>query len=178
MAALAFAIAMSSTLLLAPVAGAQEPSDDAPRAPGIPGALVTGAGKTTLPDTTLPEEYIGDIVSVVVTVHGQSDLSATGHFRVTHRTPTGELLADIRGNVDCLRTEGDFAVMTGTVTNLTAPDVPHEELHVGMAAAIVIEDAGASDTMIWRFGAVDTTCTEIPAMTNVPVEAGNFVVLD
>lgn len=183
---LTLALILSGVGLLTPAVIAQNsPSEPSLRAnkAGVHSALVAGAAWTTLPETTLPEEYIGDKVQVRLNARAEEDHAAHGNFAVTHRTPDGELVADGRGNIDCMRTEGNYAVATGTVTDVSPSDVPEEELSEGMSVAIVVQDSGngsGADSMIWRFGDVETSCDEIPAqaLPVLPVERGNFVVRD
>lgn len=179
---LTLVILVGGTLLFAPVAGAEESAADSSTASldiDIPGALVAGAGKTTLTEPAFPPEWADDEVSVALAAHLSPDGSATGLFSITHREPTGELLLDGRGHIECMRTAGEYAVTIGRFTHVEKSS--EAEASEGGVAAIIVQDNGdGGDTMIWRFGPPGTpvNCEDIPAQTSAPVEQGNFVVLD
>ena len=179
---LTLAVLVGGTLLFAPAAGAQEApagTPDSTTSDKIPGALAVGAGKTTLTAENFPDEWVDDTVRVGLAAYMSSDQSASGIFSITHREPTGDLLADVRGYIECMRTEGEYAVTIGRITHVEKS--PEAEVSEGDVAAIIVQDGGSSgDTMFWVFGEEDeeVDCDAIPAQTAVTVEQGNFVVLD
>lgn len=179
---LTLVVLVGGTLLFPSAAGAEElPSETPNSTPGvdIPGALAVGFGTTTLTAEDFPDEWADDTVRVRLAAYMFSEQSAAGVFSVTHREPNGDLLADVRGYVECMRVEGEYAVTIGRITDVEKSDVA--EVSEGDVAAVIVQDGGiGNDTMAWVFGPADTpvNCAEIPAETTVPVEQGNFAVLD
>lgn len=142
-------------------------------------SLAVGAGRTTLTADLFPDEYVGDTVRVALFSYARSGQPASGDFTIVHTQPDGDLVAELRGTVECMRIEGDFAVVAGRITYVDFPGVPEGGPPVGGVAGIVVEDGGpGGDTMLWSFGGADEelNCDEIPAQTAVPVEQGDFVV--
>jgi hypothetical protein len=178
---LALVVLLGGALAFAPAASAQQaPAErpDSAASTDIPGALVVGVGTATLTSESYPE-WSDDTVRVGLAAYMSPDESAAGVFSVTHREPSGELLADVHGYIECMRTEGEYAVTIGRITDVEKS--PEAEVSEGMVAAIVVQDGGSDgDTMHWVFGPaeVEANCAEIPAQTAVPVEQGNFFVLD
>lgn len=177
---LTFAAALTTTALLASVASAQGPAAGTLTTSGpagTPGALVVGAGTTTLGDR-FPAEFRGDRIRVALTAQALPDQTARGTFAITHREPDGAVFADLRGQITCLSVVGDHAVVTGVITTATTPGLPNGEVHEGMLAAIVVHDGGTSDRMAWTFGNPDQVpdCADLPAVAVAPVEQGSFVV--
>ncbi|MGD9890064.1 MAG: hypothetical protein AB7R89_30270 [Dehalococcoidia bacterium] len=176
----AFAVALTAAALLAPVASAQGPASGTPATSvpaGTPGALVVGAGTTTLGER-FPEEFRGDRIVVALNAIALPGQATRGTFTITHREPDGALFADLRGHVNCLSIEGDHAVVTGVITTANTPGLPGGEVHEGMLAAIVVRDGGDNDRMAWTFGDPEMVPdgAELPAVAVAPVEQGNFVV--
>jgi hypothetical protein len=169
--------ALSLLVLSASFIGSDEALAEPPDTPSSQATrpvIVAGFGTSPPLTAPFPEEYRGDTIAVGVLAKGLVDAEGQGYFTITHISEEGEVLAHLRGQIDCLRVEGDYAVMTGVVTDAYTPGVPNGELHVGTIAGIVIQDAGAQDTMIWAFDDVGSPCTEIPALTAVPVVQGGF----
>lgn len=144
-------------------------------------SLAVGAGRTTLTADLFPDEYVGDEVRVALFAYARAGQPASGDFTVVHTQPDGDLVAELRASVECMRIEGDYAVVAGRITYVDFPGVPEGGPPVGGVAAVVVEDGGRSgDTMVWSFGGADEelNCDEIPAQTAVPVEQGDFFVSD
>jgi hypothetical protein len=179
---LTLAVLAAGTLMVAPATSAQQSpggEPDSSTSGATSGALVVGVGSATLTAESFPDEWVDDTVRVGLAAHMSADQTARGVFAVTHREPTGELLADVRGYIECMRTEGEYVVTIGRVTDVEKSR--EAEVSEGDVAAVVVQDRGfGNDTMAWRFGPAETpvNCTDIPAQTAVDVEQGDFFVLD
>ena len=178
---LTLVILVGGTLVFAPAAGAEE-SPETPNSAlniDIPGTLALGVGTTTLTAEDFPEEWEDDTVRVGLAAYMSSDQSAAGIFSVTHREPNGDLLADVRGYVECMRIEDEFAVTIGTITDVEKS--PEAEVSEGDVAAVIVQDSDSgSDTMSWVFGPAgsEMDCADVPTEPGASVEQGNFVILD
>lgn len=139
-------------------------------------AFVAGFGMSPPLEAPFPVEYRGDTISVSVAAHVSTDGEVSGLFEIRHTDPDGRLRAELRGEINCLRVEGRYAVMTGVVIHADTPDLPNGELHEGTVAGIVVEDGEAGDSMVWAFDDKGSSCTELPAKTAVALKAGAFVV--
>jgi hypothetical protein len=148
----------------------------APSPAGTLGPVVFGAGTTTLGED-FPAEYLGDQIFVALHARILPDQTIGGIFTVTHHKPNGDLFAEVRGEISCLRVEGEHAIATGVITVARTPGLPGGELREGLMAGIVVRDGGAErDRIAWTFGEAGPDCTELPAVTVADVEYGNFVV--
>jgi hypothetical protein len=147
-----------------------------PAPSGTPGPLVFGAGTTTLGED-FPAEYRGDQVYVALHVRTLPNQSIGGIFTVTHHKPNGDLFAEVRGEISCIRVEGDHAVVTGVITSVRAPGMPGGGLYEGLMAGLIVRDGGGErDRMAWSFGEAGPSCSDLPLVTVARVERGNFVV--
>src|SRR5690606_26635221 len=110
-----------------------------------------------------------------ITLHDGSD---RGRFTVRHVNQEGVLLARFSGDIDCLVTEGQNAVVTGIITDAETPGLPEGEgAGEGMLAGIVIQDGGEEpDRMAWAFGPPGPTCADLSPVAGPLVQHGNFVV--
>jgi hypothetical protein len=176
------AVAVAALALGAPAATAQEPAPGTSNAPvtGSPGSLVIGTGTTTL-DDRFPADFRGDRITVALDAFVLPDQPARGTFTITHREPTGELFADLHGDITCLRVEGAHAVVIGVITAARTPGLPGGDVREGMIAAIVVQDGGHDgDRFGWTFGDPEMVpdCAELPIATPATVEQGEFSVRD
>ncbi|MGD9894138.1 MAG: hypothetical protein AB7R89_31995 [Dehalococcoidia bacterium] len=150
-----------------------------PAPPGVLGPLIFGAGTATLGEN-FPTEYRGDQIFVAIHARTLPSQSIGGVFTVAHHKPNGDLLAEVRGEISCLRVEGDHALVTGVITSARTPGLPEGGLHEGVIAGIIVRDGGGErDRMAWTFGEeAGANCDDLPIVTVVDVEYGNFVVHD
>jgi hypothetical protein len=186
-------LVMAVAALHAPAIGAQEPQDPpsatptptpsptltptpAPVPAAAGGAAVFGAGTTTLGDG-FPADGRGDMIFVALHVRTLPDQSIGGVFTVTQRRPNGELRADVRGRITCLRVEGPYAIVTGVIASAATPGLPDAKLREGFMAGVIVQEGGGErDRIAWTFGETVPNCSDLSVAMLAPIEYGNFVV--
>jgi hypothetical protein len=178
---------MAMTTVRASAIGAQEapaatPAPSPTPTPAVPppatggGPAVFGAGSMTLVEG-FPAESRGDLIYVALHVRTLPDQSIGGVFTVTQRRPNGELRADVRGRITCLRVEGPYAIVTGVIASAATAGLPDAKLREGFMAGVVVEDGGVErDRIGWTFGETRPSCNELSLATLTTIEYGNFVV--
>jgi hypothetical protein len=140
------------------------------------GAAVFGAGTTTLGEGS-PADDRGDMIFVALHVRRLPDQSIGGVFTVTQRRANGELRADVRGRITCLRVEGPYAIVTGVIVSAATPGLPDAKLREGFMAGVVVQDGGAErDRIAWTFGETVPNCSDLSVAMLAAIEYGNFVV--
>lgn len=191
--ALVLVLLMAVAAMHAPAIGAQEPPAATPTPSPSPtpaptptptapvpaaagGAAVFGAGTTTLGEG-FPADDRGDMIYVALHVRTLPDQSIGGVFTVTQRRPNGELRADVRGRITCLRIEGPYAIVTGVIMSASTPGLPEAKLREGFMAGVVIQDGGAErDRIAWTFDETVPNCSDLSVASLATIEYGNFVV--
>jgi hypothetical protein len=142
----------------------------------VGGSAVFGAGTTTLGED-FPDGSRGDLIYVALHVRTLPDRSIGGVFTLTQRRPNGELRAEVRGRISCLRVEGPYAIVTGVIVSAATPGLPDVKLGEGFVAGVVLLDGGAErDRIGWTFGETGPSCDELSVATLSAIEYGNFVV--
>ncbi len=138
------------------------------------GGSVTGGGAGYFPASAQP--FPGDRVQLSITARNMPDGRAKGEFNMLHHSASGTLLARIHGRVDCVRVEGNTAVVTGVITKGFA--TPFGVPVVGHEVSYTIVDASPDSFAFgvdFLLGRSVGRC-QPGAVFVMPVTEGNFTV--